>query len=463
MTVLQVNDFCLRARAREQYNKRPLHFNMSAMNQPNSELKHALFNVMNTFVLDDSTDEYRLLRANCAPSFRNRDSECELIYALCETAINSELHNSFAFRYIIEVTYIMYLEIEDRRNSTLLKAFHACPMHTKIKDAVRTHYNEYPVENRNELMCYNRIELWNKLFQLALPRLKKLHKNLNIGASAYRMVSLSEAVDEKVELSTPGWLNDVGLCRFVNAYSYRILHTPADDATNQVTGDLMHALNVHVSGSSERSAKPFTNKSQALSLTSSADMAMKYGAFYLQLIPFGVFIKASHNSASRTGDILKQGKSIERIKNIAERHNEYVPNQITSLQSGDLQSIHLIHLNEDGLFEEIHQCSYLQEGWLRRKEYKVLCRPELAINNKGVIAPGSPICVTQFNDQNKKRKHSLTHEHIEIGQQVTVLADYGTGVKRWKAAIIEKAQHSAYVQFEGYTKKYPVPCDKIFV
>lgn len=429
------------AHARARDNKRPLHFNMSTIDQPNDELKHALFIVMNTHDFNDSTAEYRLLRANCAPSSRKRDSECELIYALCETAINPELHNSFVFRYIIEVTYNMYLEIEDRRNSILLKAFNVCHMHIKIRDAVRTHYKKYPVENQNELMCYNRIELWNELFQLALPRLKRLHQSLNVSASAYRayrLISLSEAVDDKVEISLPEWGNDVDLCRFVNAYSYRILHTPADNATKSVTGDVMHALNVHVSGSSERSAKPFTNKSQALSLTSSAEMAMKYGAFYMQLIPFGVFIKASHNSASRTGDILRQGKSIDRIKNIAERHNEYVPNKITFLQSNDLQSIHLIHLNENGLFEEIQQCSYLQEGWLRRKEYKVLRRPELAID-KGVIAPSSPICVTQFREQPKKRKHSLTRDHIELGQQVTVLADYGTGVKRWKAAIIEKS------------------------
>lgn len=191
---------------------------------------------------------------------------------------------------------------------------------------------------------------------------------MDLSGKRMRVLSLGEMCEKKFQI--PDGIESKMMFRCVNAGARRILNTKPVKSPVGIT--LNSALNTHVNGSSERTHVPDSNKSLAISLTSSIERAMQYGAFYMQVIPLGLIIQATPRSCIETNKILKSNKQASKLAiNISTAHQEYVPVQISHIAERNIHSITPLLLRGTVITTGQAFSSKVREFWYSGKPFSV--------------------------------------------------------------------------------------------
>ena len=240
--------------------------------------------------------------------------------------MSDRLKQSYVLRYHLEECESVYRD-QDQGRDRLGKHYHGCPQFENVRNLVQDHYNRYPLSLGT--LHESRMHLWVALVAANLDTVLRLSMRAGI-ATEPRLLTLDECV--QLPLDVPEAFARSNMVRAVNTFSQRVLHTPRCAAvTDQHHPTLQSAVGVHVSGSRERTTKPYSNGSLTLSATDDPTRAMQYARFYCQVLPFGLWVDVRASEVVPTPWVLKHaGKAVLPLAtNIATKHREYLPKQVT--------------------------------------------------------------------------------------------------------------------------------------
>lgn len=279
----------------------------------------------------------------------------------------SPLSGTYIFRYTMELIKNVYdSDHEDSGNdilSSLLKQPKIEPVLHTILNVVNEHYK--PDE---KLTSFEQFECWKQVVSLNAETIQSLSKPDN------RILTLEEC--QHISVTVPNGLNNKrNVVRAVNAFSVRVLNTPYKKELDAYNDSSLSSVSfIHVAGSSERSQKPFSNKSVAMSLTDEMERAIRYAVYYAQVIPIMVFIQMNKDDAIPTTSVLEYGEKHSDKKyasgqayNIAEKHHEYIPKTVSYIDPALIEDMRPLLMTSGPIFEVGDDMgpNYPREHWLQ--------------------------------------------------------------------------------------------------
>ena len=358
---------------------------------------------------------YRFQRCN-----RN-DPQFAVQHALVETALNKDCINSRAYRYILEALFILYKDLTSDKGQ-LKEQFCSIPEFSKYVYATLQHFKAHPVRNEQELVTKpEHVKLWIKLFELSLPRLQHMCRLANIRDT--RLLTLGDCV--KLQVDMPDFLQSCQMIRCVQAFSLRVLHTPAGPYTSTNTSPLVQAANTHVNGCSERSNKVFSNGSQMLSATSDVRRAVQYALFYGQVTPFLFCVDIKPDDVVPTTWVLGEGEGTAHhlALKISSSHKEFMPRAVTHFPDDSINRLFCLYLDQTGKLNKVSDTlDTFSEYWVHTAG--IHTRPDLVqeIENMELRSPSSvadvsslskrPLVAKKNNRSTKRRR--ITREDVEV-------------------------------------------------
>lgn len=185
--------------------------------------------------------------------------------------------------------------------------------------------------------------------------------------------------------------------RAVNAFAVRLTNTPDSVAMHSPGEDqknLTNILNTHVNGASERSRKPFSNKSKAISLTGSLERALKYAIFYGQFFPIVMLIEVRSETSLRTTEGLRQGGGTphNQATNISNAHDEYIPLTVSYIPESTIVSMRpMLIRGKNIIFGNVFSKPYPREFWVSQDLSNVYRNPLLEKQVRNILRLHGPV------------------------------------------------------------------------
>ena len=279
----------------------------------------------------------------------------------------SPLSGTYIFRYTMELIKNMYdADHEDSGNDILSSLLNQPKMEPIVQNILNV-INDY-YEPDKPLMSLHQFECWKQVVILNAETIQSLSKRNN------RMLTLEECQHIPVKVPVELKTSSTRVVRAVNAFSVRVLNTPYKKELDAYNDKALPSVSfIHVAGSSERSQKPFSNKSVAMSLTDEMERAVRYAVFYAQVLPVMVFIQIDKQNAIPTTDVLEYGEQHSDKKyasgqayNIAEKHHEYIPKTVSYIEPSTIVDMRPLVMMPGPIFEvgENMGPNYPREHWL---------------------------------------------------------------------------------------------------
>lgn len=283
---------------------------------------------------------------------------------------NSVLKDTFVYRYTMELIKNVHdAKVEAKSpESILYRLLHSRKsIRTKMKEILAVIDEHY--DPNEDLMDFVQFDCWKRVVSLNADTIDSI-------SGLHRMLSLEEC--QHIDVTVPDALQEFsGRVRAVNAFSVRVLNTPYKKSLEKYDNvSLASASFTHVAGSSERSHKPYSNKSVAMSLTDEMTRAIKYAVYYAQVIPLMVFVQVRPEDTIRTTKVLEYGEAHSDKKyarglpyKIANSHHEYIPNTVSYIDPSaivDMRALMMIPGSHGPLFETSKNMGpdYPRESWV---------------------------------------------------------------------------------------------------
>tara|TARA_B110001452_G_scaffold259492_1_gene255915 strand:+ start:5114 stop:6775 length:1662 start_codon:yes stop_codon:yes gene_type:complete len=282
----------------------------------------------------------------------------------------SPLSGTYIFRYTMELIKNVYDSAHGNGQNDILSALMKQTACADVLQPILDVINEY-YKPGELLSSFAQFECWKRVVTLNADTIQSLSKQDN------RMLTLEEC--QHIGVTVPSSLMEISsndrVVRAVNAFSVRVLNTPYKKSLDEYNDSSLSSVSfIHVAGSSERSQKPFSNKSVAMSLTDELERAVRYAVYYAQVIPVMVFVQINKENAIPTTTVLEFGEQNSNKKyasgqayNIAEKHHEYIPSTVSYIDPSIIVDMRPLIMSSGPSFEVGLDMGpdYPREHWLQ--------------------------------------------------------------------------------------------------